>query len=193
MGPFSSDHSCHFKRWLLKRALTPHDSLNTLSQGRALSQDQLREPQLCSARGGRGGVGRERKGLRKQRERWGDRDSEGKGRQSRLPLMTLPPRVSITLARLPYSPSPLAFCSLKPSSSPCQVISGKLYAGPEVDVWSCGVILYALLCGSLPFDDENIPNLFKKIKVGGRCREGGKWEEGGGRERERESREDGLG
>ncbi len=48
---------------------------------------------------------------------------------------------------------------------PLQVISGKLYAGPEVDVWSCGVILYALLCGTLPFDDENIPNLFKKIKV----------------------------
>jgi hypothetical protein len=46
-----------------------------------------------------------------------------------------------------------------------QVISGKLYAGPEVDVWSCSVILYALLCGSLPFDDDNIPNLFKKIKV----------------------------
>ena len=47
-----------------------------------------------------------------------------------------------------------------------QVISGKLYAGPEVDVWSCGVILYALLVGALPFDDDNLRQLLEKVKRG---------------------------
>ena len=35
----------------------------------------------------------------------------------------------------------------------------------QADIWSMGILLYALLCGYLPFDDENIPQLYKKIQV----------------------------
>ncbi|XP_057486783.1 SNF1-related protein kinase catalytic subunit alpha KIN10-like [Actinidia eriantha] len=53
-----------------------------------------------------------------------------------------------------------------PNYAAPEVISKKLYAGPEVDIWSCGVILYALLCGRLPFDDDNLPGLCAKINNG---------------------------
>nr|XP_029124129.1 SNF1-related protein kinase catalytic subunit alpha KIN10 isoform X4 [Elaeis guineensis] len=53
-----------------------------------------------------------------------------------------------------------------PNYAAPEVVSGKLYAGPEVDIWSCGIILYVLLCGRLPFDADNIPSLFKQIKNG---------------------------
>ena len=53
-----------------------------------------------------------------------------------------------------------------PNYAAPEIIGGKLYAGPEVDVWSCGVILYVLLCHRLPFDDESLPKLFKNINNG---------------------------
>lgn len=35
----------------------------------------------------------------------------------------------------------------------------------QADLWSMGILLYALLCGYLPFDDDKIPSLYKKIQV----------------------------
>ena len=47
-----------------------------------------------------------------------------------------------------------------------EVIKGIRYDGAPADIWSCGVILFALLCGHLPFDDENIRRLLSKVKTG---------------------------
>jgi 5'-AMP-activated protein kinase catalytic alpha subunit len=46
------------------------------------------------------------------------------------------------------------------------MIAGKSYDGLNVDIWSCGVIMYALLCGYLPFEDPNTNKLYKKILSG---------------------------
>ena len=53
-----------------------------------------------------------------------------------------------------------------PNYAAPEVIQSRAYAGPEIDVWSCGVILYTMLCGRLPFDDDYVPALFRKIMQG---------------------------
>ncbi|KAG0269277.1 hypothetical protein DFQ27_004140 [Actinomortierella ambigua] len=47
-----------------------------------------------------------------------------------------------------------------------EVVTGMKYDGSSSDIWSCGIILYALLTGHLPFDDENIRQLLSKVKAG---------------------------
>ena len=50
-----------------------------------------------------------------------------------------------------------------PCYAPPEMLLGKKYKGPPADIWSCGVVLYALLCGHLPFDNPNNSRLFEKI------------------------------
>ncbi|UZJ52773.1 hypothetical protein CBS101457_002093 [Exobasidium rhododendri] len=47
-----------------------------------------------------------------------------------------------------------------------EIVSGKSYKGTASDIWSCGIILFALLCGRLPFDDPNIQTLLSKVRLG---------------------------
>lgn len=51
-----------------------------------------------------------------------------------------------------------------PNYAAPEIVSCSAYCGPEVDVWSAGVILFALVSGRLPFDDPSFPQLFKRIR-----------------------------
>ncbi|KAG7706836.1 hypothetical protein KL914_002720 [Ogataea haglerorum] len=47
-----------------------------------------------------------------------------------------------------------------------EIVAGRTYHGSPSDVWSCGIIFFALLTGHLPFDDSNIRKLLLKVQAG---------------------------
>ncbi len=56
------------------------------------------------------------------------------------------------------------FCGSLYFAAP-ELLNAKVYTGPEVDVWSFGIVLYVLVCGKVPFDDQSMPALHAKINV----------------------------
>jgi hypothetical protein len=66
-----------------------------------------------------------------------------------------------------FSPRGLlkTFCGSLYFAAP-ELLQARQYTGPEVDVWSFGIVLYVLVCGKVPFDDQSMPQLHAKIKRG---------------------------
>ncbi|KAL6933689.1 hypothetical protein ACO0R3_001464 [Hanseniaspora guilliermondii] len=70
------------------------------------------------------------------------------------------------MAALELSDTLLTTSCGSPHYASPEIIKGMKYNGSPSDVWSCGVILYALLAGYLPFNDSNIKTLLEKVQKG---------------------------
>lgn len=57
-------------------------------------------------------------------------------------------------------------CGSPSYAAPEMILGETDYYGSRVDIWSCGVILYVMVCGFLPFEDNNVDKLYKKIIEG---------------------------
>ena len=53
-----------------------------------------------------------------------------------------------------------------PSYAAPEMLIGKKYRAPPIDIWSSGIVLYAMICGYLPFEDDDDDNLYDKICKG---------------------------
>ncbi|XP_077421933.1 serine/threonine-protein kinase SIK2 [Vanacampus margaritifer] len=61
---------------------------------------------------------------------------------------------------------PLAtWCGSPPYAAP-EIFEGQQYEGPQLDIWSMGVVLYVLVCGALPFDGPTLPVLRQRVLEG---------------------------